>query len=69
MLDEEGEVAEVVCGQPLTEELDDGTYYKQGNFNTNVGTRYAFVRGNAWWYEDFPNLDLSNMGAGFDELD
>ena len=66
LLDEEGEVAQVVCGEPLTETRDDGEYYKAGNFNVDVGSRYGFIIGNAWWYEDFPNLDLSNMAAGFD---
>jgi hypothetical protein len=64
--DEAGEVEQVVCGEPLTEEREDGTYYKTGNFNLDVGTRFGYVIGNAWWYEDFPNLDLSNMAAGFE---
>ena len=66
-LDEEGEVESTTCGEVLFEESDDGEtfYYQQGNFNTDVGSRFALVKGNAWWYEDFPNLDLSMMGEGF----
>jgi len=67
-LDDAGEVESTTCGEVLFEESDDGEtfYYQQGNFNTDVGSRYAFLRGNAWWYEDFPNLDLSIMGEGFE---
>lgn len=66
-LDDEGEVESTTCGEVLFEESEDGDgfFYQQGNFNTDVGSRYAFVRGNAWWYEDFPNLDLSMMSEGF----
>ena len=28
--------------------------------------QFIFVVGNAWWYEDFPNLDLGLMKEGFE---
>ena len=66
--DEAGEVAEVICGAFQVEEGDEaGSYmYKFGDYRENEGSRYAFIRGDAWWYEDFPNLDLSIMGEGFE---
>jgi hypothetical protein len=66
--DEDGEVAEVVCGEVQFEEAgaDGSVPYKTGNFNMDDGSRFAFVIGNSWWYEDFPNLDLGNMQAGFE---
>ena len=43
-----------------------GTYaYAQGNFHEDIGSRYGFIISSAWWYEDFPVLDLDLMGAGF----
>ena len=63
-----GEVTEEVCGQFLYEMTEDGSgyYYEPGDFREDVGSRYAFVNGRAWWYEDFPNLDLSLMREGFE---
>ena len=65
ILDEDDDVIEV-CGEPLTEWRDDGEYYALGDFTADVGTRFGYIIGNAWWYEDFASLDLSEMGAGFD---
>jgi hypothetical protein len=66
-LDDAGEVESTTCGEVLFEESEDGESfpYQQGNHTENVGSRYAFLLGSAWWYEDFPNLDLSIMGEGF----
>ncbi len=30
----------------------------------DVGTRYGYNSGNAYWYEDFPNLDLDILSEG-----
>ena len=69
---EEGEEAETVCGAFViewTDETETSYYYEAGDFRENVGERYAFVSGSAWWYEDFPNLDLSIMTEGFEWTD
>ena len=58
--------AEEVCGLIMTETTDDGTMYDLGDHSLNVGSRYGYVQGNAWWYEDFPNLDL-NLLASYPE--
>jgi hypothetical protein len=49
--------------------VDDEDYLLGGNQNVDVGTRTAFISGSAWWYEDFPNLDLSMMSEGFSWTD
>jgi len=51
-----------VCGEVMTEEVDGSTNYDLGDTNADVGSRVGYVQGNAWWYEDYPNLDLSLMG-------
>ena len=63
---DEYEEALTVCGEPLTEVRDDGVHFILGDFNVDVGSRFGFIIGGAWWFEDFTSLDLSNMGAGFD---
>jgi hypothetical protein len=65
VFDDDDEVVEV-CGEPLTEMREDGEYYTAGDFTVDVGSRFGFIIGSAWWFEDFTSLDLSNMGAGFD---
>ena len=54
-------VTEEVCGQVQTEEVDGGTNYLLGDVYDTVNPRYGYVQGSAWWYEDYPNLDLSIM--------
>jgi hypothetical protein len=68
VLDADGEVAEVICGEFQIEDGDEaGSYqYKLGDHREDVGSRYAYIRGDAWWYEDFPNLDLNQMKEGFE---
>ena len=41
---------------------------RPGNHNVDVGARHGYFQSSAWWYEDFPNLDLDIMGEGFDWL-
>jgi hypothetical protein len=36
-----------------------------GDHRLDVGSRLAYVQGSAWWFEDFPRLDLDMMGSGF----
>jgi hypothetical protein len=68
LVDEETEeVYGEACGLVSVIEGEDGPVYGAGNFNVDVGNRYAYVQGGAWWYEDFPNLDLSIMGEGYDD--
>jgi hypothetical protein len=66
--DEDGAVASVVCGQFEVEPTEDGSgmMYKAADFREDMGERYAFVSGSAWWYEDFPNLDLTQLTEGFE---
>jgi hypothetical protein len=66
--DAEGEVTEVVCGQYEIEPSEDGSgfVYKTADFREDIGSRYAYVSGNASWYEDFPNLDLTQLKEGFE---
>jgi hypothetical protein len=52
----EGET--ILCGMVQTEETDDGTNYKLGDHNQEVGSRYGYVQGSSWWYEDYPNLNM-----------
>ena len=59
--DAEGEVT-TICGG-LT--VDDEGYYEKGNHNVDVGMRHGYFQSSAWWYEDFPNLDLEIMTEGF----
>ena len=68
VVDESGEVLTTVCGLVETEENDEGTGYQYvlDNINEDAGTRYNYMQGNAYWYEDFPNLDLDILGEGVD---
>ena len=50
-----------VCGEIMTVEEEGSTNYDLADQNANVGSRHVFVQGNAWWYEDYPNLDLDLM--------
>ena len=56
-----------VCGEVQIDPSTDGSgyVYRTGDFREDVGERFAFVTGSAWWYEDFPNLDLDLMKEGF----
>jgi len=59
---------ETVCGRFKIAPSEDGTgyVYRTADFREDEGSRFAYVVGNAWWYEDFPNLDLDMMKEGFD---
>jgi hypothetical protein len=59
--DEAGEVTEI-CGGWTVDEDDS---FAPGNHNVDVGSRHGYFQSSAWWYEDFPNLDLSLMKDGF----
>jgi hypothetical protein len=60
--DAEGNVvSEEVCGMVLTEEVEGQTNYALGDVYDVVNPRYGYVQGSAWWYEDYPNLDLDIM--------
>ena len=60
---EEGATGDnILCGLVTTEETDSGSSYKVGDHRENVGSRYGYIQGNAWWYEDFPNLDFDLLG-------
>ena len=53
----------LVCGAPVFD------YYGAlvgGDHTVGVGSRVGIIEGGAWWYEDFPRLDLDLMGEGFD---
>ena len=50
-----------VCGEVMTVEEDGAANYDLADQNENFGSRQVYVQGNAWWYEDYPNLDLSLM--------
>jgi len=66
-LDEEtGEVLGTTCGGIV---VDEDGYLVPGNHNVDVGSRTAFISASAWWYEDFPNLDLEILGEGFSWTD
>ncbi len=56
-----------VCGEVQFDPADeDFVYnYRKADFREDEGERFAFIMGNAWWYEDFPNLDLDLMKEGF----
>jgi hypothetical protein len=56
-----------VCGAVKLEPGDEpGSYfYIDGNFDEDIGSRYGFIKSTAWWFEDFPVLDLDMMGEGF----
>ena len=54
-------VSEEYCGLVETEEVDGGTNYVFGDVYDVVNPQYGYVQGSAWWYEDFPNLDLDIM--------
>ncbi len=63
--DEDGEeVTYTQCGEVTIEEADGGYQYVWEDIYSNEGERFGYVSGSAWWYEDFPNLDLSIMGEG-----
>ena len=50
-----------VCGEVMTVEEDGAANYDLADQNENFGSRQVYVQGNSWWYEDYPNLDLSLM--------
>jgi hypothetical protein len=54
-------------------EYRDGEYYYVwDDYTEDAGDRDAHLVGNAWWYEDFPNLDLSilkEVGEGESDPD
>ena len=50
-----------VCGEVLTVEEDGAANYDLADQNENFGSRQVYVQGSSWWYEDYPNLDLSLM--------
>ena len=50
-----------VCGEIMTVEEDGGSNYDLADQNENIGSRNVYVQGSSWWYEDYPNLDLSLM--------
>ena len=54
-------VSEEYCGLVETEEVDGGASYVFGDVYDVVNPQYGYVQGSAWWYEDFPNLDLDIM--------
>lgn len=54
-------VTEEYCGLVQTEEVDGGTNYVFGDVYDSVNPQYGYVQGSAWWYEDYPNLDLDIM--------
>ena len=60
--------SETVCGKVELDPSEDGTgyVYRTADFREDQGSRFAFIVGNAWWYEDFPNLDLNLMKEGFE---
>jgi hypothetical protein len=60
--------SEEMCGEMILEEGDEpGSYsYVLGDTSEDVGSRYALLLGNSWWYEDFPNLDLDDLLDGVD---
>jgi hypothetical protein len=64
VIDAEG-TTEEVCGGLV---VDDEDMLVPGNHNIDVGSRRGYFTSWAWWYEDFPNLDLDIMGEGFDWL-
>ena len=64
--DEAGEVTGTVCGGLV---VDEEGYLSPGNHNVDAGSRIGFISGSAWWYEDFPNLDLDILGEGFSWTD
>ena len=49
-----------VCGEVMTVEEDGSTNYDLADQNENFGSRQVYVQGTSWWYEDYPNLDLSH---------
>ena len=50
-----------VCGLIQTQSVSGNEEYVLGNLNQNIGSRYGYVQGTAWWYEDFPNLDFNTL--------
>ncbi len=62
-LDSSG-VSTEICGAVRIDERDGSFYYDLVDYTESEGSRYAFIRGNSYWYEDFPNLDLDIMAEG-----
>ena len=58
----EGEDGAALCGAFVA---DDEGYLAPGDHTVDVGTRLAYIHGSAWWFEDFPRLDLDLLGLGF----
>ena len=51
-----------VCGMVQIEEQDGGYVYVLGDVTDQP--IHAYMNGSAYWYEDFPNLDLSLLKEG-----
>ena len=70
IVDEEGTVVETVCGKFVIEEGDTpGSYqYVFADVTDTTSDRFGYVSGSAWWYEDFPNLDLTLLKEGIPEM-
>ena len=61
VVDADPESTTQVCGEVLTVEEDGEPVYDLADQNENFGSRQVYVSGSSWWYEDYPNLDLSLM--------
>ena len=54
-----------ICGLvELETEIDGSLSYVLDDYSLDEGDRFAHVFGRAYWYEDFPNLDLDLMQEG-----
>ena len=49
------------CGLIQTETVSGATNYLLGDVSQNIGSRYGYIQGNAWWYEDLVNLDVNTL--------
>jgi hypothetical protein len=70
IVDANGEVLDTVCGKfGIEAGSEPGSYsYVLDDIYDTTEPRFGYMSGNAWWYEDFPNLDLTMMQEGVPEM-